>query len=73
MLLEARTRDMGDRITASERDAAKMMPYLMKRVRAEAAASKLDLEVQLVSKPSGPEKKKIEKEKLDKTKTKTGG
>jgi hypothetical protein len=37
-LLEARTRDMGDEITASERDAASMMPALIRRVRAEAAA-----------------------------------
>lgn len=38
MLLEQRTRDVSAEITASERDAALMMPAVMRRVRAETLA-----------------------------------
>jgi hypothetical protein len=36
--LEQRMNDMGDQMTASERDAARMLPFVMKRVKTEFAA-----------------------------------
>lgn len=55
-LLEQRTRDMGEQIDDSERDAAKMLPMIIKRVRAESALAALDLKV--VAVPQDQEKKK---------------
>jgi len=37
ILLKERTRDMGDTISESERDAARMLPMMMRRVAREAA------------------------------------
>lgn len=48
-LLEERTRDMGSEIDASERNAAKMLPYVIKRVKEETdTASKVALQTVVV-------------------------
>jgi hypothetical protein len=39
ILLDERTRDMGDKITAEERDAARMLPFVVRRAK---AATSLD-------------------------------
>jgi len=49
-LLEQRTKDMGKLIDDSERDAAHMLPFVIRRVRAEAAVGHLDLKVVAVPK-----------------------
>lgn len=54
--LDERTRDMGEMITESERDAAKMLPFVIKRVKDESQLEKLDLKV--VAVPVEEEKQK---------------
>lgn len=49
-LLDQRTRDMGELIDDSERDAAHMLPYVIRRVRTESALDSLDLKVVAVPK-----------------------
>lgn len=51
-LLERRTRDMSDVIPDSEREAAEILPLLMKRVHRESVAA--HVEVQLVGIPPAP-------------------
>lgn len=48
-LLEERTRDVDGLIDSSERDAAKMLPMIMARVRAEHGAVLSDMELLLVA------------------------
>lgn len=44
-----RTKDMGDEITDSERDAAHILPIVIKRVKAEAAALAKEVSLQTVA------------------------
>ena len=53
-LLEERTRDMGSEIDASERNAAKMLPYVIKRVKEETDTKK-EVALQIVVVPMGAE------------------
>lgn len=47
--LEVRTRDMGSQIDASERNAAKMLPFVIKRIKEETdLASKVGLQIVVV-------------------------
>jgi hypothetical protein len=52
--LEERTRDMGDEISDSERDAARMLPMVMKRVRT-AADTEDPVDLRVVSVPKNHE------------------
>jgi hypothetical protein len=56
--LEQRTKDMGDRISDSERDAAKMLPLVMKRAKLEALALQpQDTRLRLVTVQELPEER----------------
>jgi hypothetical protein len=50
-LLEERSRDLNGRISDSERDAAIMLPMMMKRVKAERALTAVDIQVVSISTP----------------------
>lgn len=49
--LQQRTKDVGDLITESEKEAATMLPLVIKRVKAEAALGIINLQVKLVAIP----------------------
>jgi hypothetical protein len=52
--LEQRTKDMGDQITDSERDAAQMLPFLIRRAKREERVGPNHKEVMLVSTVAPP-------------------
>lgn len=54
--LDERMKAEGDLMTESERDAAQMLPMVIKRVKAEAALGINELQIQLVSIPNGEHK-----------------
>jgi hypothetical protein len=55
--LEQRTRDMGELISPSERDAARMLPLLMKRVSRERSVDINTLQLKVVGFPKATDEK----------------
>jgi hypothetical protein len=61
VLLTERARDMGDSIPQSEREAAMMLPFIIKRVRAENGLDVNALQLAVVALPRRPRKARKEK------------
>jgi hypothetical protein len=56
VLLEERARDMGEQIDASERDAAAMLPLIIRRVREELTLKAQDTQIMMVAVPRTEDK-----------------